>query len=356
MKKIFFSLLSLLFVTGVVTITSYSQNNVLLEFCTGTWCGYCPCGHEIAEQIQTAHPNTLVLAYHGIHSNPQGDPWVNFNGWQIIDLLGMTAYPSGVVGRRTGIIDRGAWTNMVNLQLNLQPGVSISVSKSYNPSTRILDGTIQCTALQNLTGSYNVSYVLYESNIIYQQTSYTGCPPGGPNYVHKWVVRSMVNGPTGELLNTGGSWNQGTTITKTLSTSIDTAWVAANCEFGVIVFLTTGNLATTSYVQQTKKETVTPVGIVHNHNSIPVEYELFQNYPNPFNPVTNIKFSIPKNDYISLKIYDILGNEAAVFWDGFLKAGIYNAEFDGTNYSSGIYLYRLKGSNFSDTKRMVLMK
>ena len=357
MKKIVFSLFSVLFVLGVVTIPSYSQsNNVLLEFCTGTWCGYCPCGHLIAEQIQTAHPNTLVLAYHGIHSNPQGDPWVNFNGWQIIDLLGMTAYPSGVVGRRTGIIDRGAWTSMVNLQLNLSPGASVSVAKTYNSSTRELNATIQCTALQNLTGNYNISYVIYESNIIYEQISYSGCPPGGPNYVHKWVVRSMVNGPTGELLNTGGTWNQGQTITKNLSTTIDTGWVAANCEFAAIVYLTSGSLSTTSNVQQTSKEPVTPVGIVPNQNQIPNDYSVSQNYPNPFNPVTHIIFSIPKNENISLKVFDMLGNEAAILWDGLLNAGTYNAEFDGTDLSSGIYFYRLVSSDFSDTKKMVLMK
>lgn len=357
MKKIIYFFISVLFIIGLVSNSSNSQsNNVLLEFCTGTWCGYCPCGHQIAEQIQTTYPNTVVLAYHGMHNDPQGDPWVNFNGWQVIDLLGMTGYPTGVIGRRTGVIDRGAWTTMVMLQTNLTPGVSISVSKTYNPSTRELNATILSTALQNLVGNYNISYVIYESNIVYQQTSYSGCPPGGPNYVHKWVVRSMVNGATGELLNTGGTWNQGQTITKTLSTSIDTSWAAVNCDFAMIVYLTSGSLSTTSYVQQTKKEAVIPVGIISNQEEIPKIYHLYQNYPNPFNPVTNIKFSIPDNENVSLKVYNVLGKEIAVFWDGYLKAGTYNAEFDGTNLTSGIYFFRLQSANFSDTKKMVLMK
>jgi hypothetical protein len=350
-------LFSILFILCIGTGSARSQgNNVLLEFCTGTWCGYCPCGHEIAEQIQTARPNTLVLGYHGIHSNPQGDPWVNFNGWQVIDLLGMTAYPTGVVGRRTGVIDRGAWTMMVNLQSSLSAPVSISVSKTYNPLTRVLNATIQSTALQNLVGNYNISYVIYENNIIYQQTSYSGCPPGGPNYVHKWVVRSMINGPAGEALNTGGSWSLGQTITKTVSATLDTSWVASNCDFAVIVFLSSGSLSTTSYVQQTQKQPVIPVGIKSNGNETPLKFSLSQNYPNPFNPVTNIKFSVPENKTVALKIYDVLGNEKAVLWDGLLKVGIYNAEFDGTNFSSGVYFFRLSTDNFSDTKKMILMK
>jgi hypothetical protein len=166
----------------------------------------------------------------------------------------------------------------------------------------------------------------------------------------------MVNGPSGEALNTGGNWSLGQTITKTVSTTLDTSWVASNCDFAVIIFLTSGSLSTTSYVQQTKKEPVIPVGITSGGNEIPFKYSLYQNYPNPFNPSTNIKFSIPENEKVSVKVFDILGNEAAILWDGFLKAGIYNVEFDGSNLSSGVYFLRLTADNFSDTKKMILMK
>lgn len=330
------------------------SNNVLLVYCTGTWCTWCPCGHQIAEQIQTAHPYTLVLAYHGPYNNPQGDPFVDFNGYQIVDLIGFSAYPSGVVGRRTGIINRDAWTAMVNLQQNLQPGVSISMTKNYNPVSRELTATINSTALRNLTGSYYLSCVIYESNIIYYQGGNSQCP-GGSNYVHKWIVRSMVNGPTGEMLNTGGSWTQGQTITKNLQTTLGSGWNASNCELGVIVYLSSGSLSSTSYVQQTKKEQIIPIGI-GNENRIPAKYELLQNYPNPFNPVTNIHFSIPKNERVSLKVFDLLGNLIAVINDGSLGAGSYNAEFDGSDLASGVYFYTLSTDEFNETKKMILVK
>jgi hypothetical protein len=330
------------------------SNDVLLEFCTGTWCTWCPCGHQIAEQIQTAHPYTLVLAYHGPYSNPQGDPFVNFNGYQIMDLIGFSAYPSGVVGRRTGIIMRDAWTTMVNLQQNLQPGVNITLNKNYNPVTRELTATINSTALQNLTGSYYLSCVIYESNIIYNQSGNSQCP-GGPNYVHKWIVRSMVNGASGELLNSGGSWQQGQTITKNLQTTLGSGWIASNCELGVIAYLSSGSLASTSYVQQTKKEQIVPIG-AGNEKQTPARFELLQNYPNPFNPVTNIHFSVPQREKVVLKVFGILGNVINVIIDGYLEAGSYNAAFDGSNLSSGVYFYSLSAGKFTETRKMVLMR
>jgi hypothetical protein len=89
---------------------------------------------------------------------------------------------------------------------------------------------------------------------------------------------------------------------------------------------------------------------------VPNDYSLSQNYPNPFNPTTNIKFALPKNGIVSVKIYDILGNLVNTIYDGYKAAGYYNASFDGSNLSSGIYFYKISSGNFSDTKKMVLIK
>jgi len=93
-----------------------------------------------------------------------------------------------------------------------------------------------------------------------------------------------------------------------------------------------------------------------NITTSPSEYQLFQNYPNPFNPVTNIHFSIPKDGNVTLKFYDILGNEVSKYFDGFMKAGMYNVEFDGSNLASGIYFYKIVADNFTSTKKMILSK
>jgi len=92
------------------------------------------------------------------------------------------------------------------------------------------------------------------------------------------------------------------------------------------------------------------------NNNIPDYYDLKQNYPNPFNPVTNIKFDIPKSTYTNLSIYDITGRKIDEIIDKFLSKGEYTQKWDGTNFSSGIYFYKLTTDDFSSTKKMVLIK
>lgn len=99
----------------------------------------------------------------------------------------------------------------------------------------------------------------------------------------------------------------------------------------------------------------TPTGISSN-TAIVKEYFLNQNYPNPFNPVTNLEFGISNPGYVSLKIYNILGKEVATVVNENLKSGTYRYSFDGSGLSSGVYLYKLQTENYSETKKMFLVK
>jgi len=97
-------------------------------------------------------------------------------------------------------------------------------------------------------------------------------------------------------------------------------------------------------------------GIKPVFGGTPVSFELRQNYPNPFNPDTKIEFAVPVNDRIKLVVYDILGKEVAVLINEVLNTGFYNVDFNAQNLTSGIYFYKLESGNFSDTKRMILLK
>jgi hypothetical protein len=356
MKKILFTLfliIALFYGTGQ---NSYAQTgfNTVLEYCTGTWCQWCPCGHEQVEGILTNYPNTVVLSYHGPFGS--SDPWASYSQG-MISLFGFNSYPSGVVGRRTGIITWGSWNNPVVLQSNtIQPGVSIAVNnKSYNSTTRQISADIVSTSLSTLSGDYYINIVLTESNIIYPQTGNSQCT-GGSNYVHKHVVKGMINGNQGAALNSGGTWNQGQSINTSLNYTIPSGFVAENCDINVLVYKQTGSIHTDSWVQQSKHESVVGVTGVGNQNNTPSVYSLSQNYPNPFNPSTNVKFSVAKDGNVSFKIYDIVGNEVVSYLDGFLQAGTYNVEIDGSDLASGVYFYKLTADGFTDTKKMTLVK
>jgi len=85
-------------------------------------------------------------------------------------------------------------------------------------------------------------------------------------------------------------------------------------------------------------------------------YSLSQNYPNPFNPATTIMFSLPVSAQVTLKVYDVLGREAASLIDSYKEAGSHSIKFDASNLTSGIYFYQLKAGEYIETKKLILQK
>lgn len=104
------------------------------------------------------------------------------------------------------------------------------------------------------------------------------------------------------------------------------------------------------------------VGVSEQSNvTVPVQFTLGQNYPNPygrspFNPITRISYSVPQSDHISLKVYNLFGQEVATLFEGVRQAGNYEVMFDGKGLASGVYLYQLKAGNFVVIKKLLLLK
>ncbi|HSL90576.1 MAG TPA: alpha/beta hydrolase-fold protein [Ignavibacteriaceae bacterium] len=102
----------------------------------------------------------------------------------------------------------------------------------------------------------------------------------------------------------------------------------------------------------------------HDQNFFVSDFELYQNYPNPFNPSTSISWQSPVGSlpagqagwHTTLKVFDVLGNEITTLVDGFKSAGIYNVNFEAPQLPSGVYYYRLQAGDFSQTKKMILLK
>jgi hypothetical protein len=338
-------------ISNTLVVTT-SPRNVVLEFCTGTWCQWCPCGDDEARHLAETYPNAVLLAYHG-----GSDPYQQFNGYGIIGQLGFSGYPSGLVDRRLGA--NNGWGSMftdAEYRMAQNPGATVNITginSNYDAGTRVLTVNATATALTTLTGQYKVNYVIKENNLVYPQTGNSYCP-GNSGAVHDDVVRNMVNGSAGENLNTG-TWNVNQTYPLTFSTTLNNAWIAGNCKFDIFIYKDNGAL-NVSEVQQGVSNTFTVVGINQQGTAIPRKYELSQNYPNPFNPVTNIHFAIPKSGNISLKIFNSVGQLVSTYFEGFIEAGNYNADIDASKFASGVYFYTLSTSEFTQTKKMMLIK
>lgn len=114
------------------------------------------------------------------------------------------------------------------------------------------------------------------------------------------------------------------------------------------------NVAVNMFVTAIENQGI--IGINSEQGVIPDEFELGQNYPNPFNPSTKISFSLPKSTLVKIALYDILGKETGILLNEYTAAGNYTISFDGSKLASGIYFYRMTAGDFTEVRKMVLVK
>lgn len=153
--------------------------------------------------------------------------------------------------------------------------------------------------------------------------------------------------------NAGINWSLINTIGSNITSYSDSNLIHTTIyHYRIYAYNQAGNSAYSNIAFDT---TFAPVGIINN-SQLPKEYNLFQNYPNPFNPKTNIQFDIPTSGFTKITIYDILGCKVIVLVNQELQAGSYKTDWDGTDYPSGIYFYRLETDSYKESKRMILVK
>ncbi len=112
-----------------------------------------------------------------------------------------------------------------------------------------------------------------------------------------------------------------------------------------------------SYLIKYKDELPSPTSIASdNRIDIPKEFALLQNYPNPFNPTTRIRYDVPRETKVVLKIYDVLGAEVTTLINQNMRPGRYTAEWNAGNFASGVYIYRMEADGFSSSKKLMLVK
>lgn len=194
--------------------------------------------------------------------------------------------------------------------------------------------------------------------------------PGGTAIMGKfYVIMGEINGGAGNDSvaiwdTTLNAWNykDGKPIrTNNLSGSVSASVTYCNNVPGVKIWCAGGSIqGQTTRPLDVFADTCllncgNPLTGIENH-SLPERYSLNQNYPNPFNPVTKISFSLPVGNLVKITVSDITGREVSVLKNEYLSAGTHEILFDGKNYSSGVYFYKLESKDYSDSKKMVLIK
>ncbi len=132
--------------------------------------------------------------------------------------------------------------------------------------------------------------------------------------------------------------------------------VVTNLRAGTATITVTATDVDNSRITTSFNVTTSGVGVEVAQTAIPTVYSLSQNYPNPFNPSTTIEFGLPTASNVTLKVYNMLGEEVASIVNQAMNAGYHTVTFDGSKFTSGMYIYRITAGNFVQVKKMMMLK
>jgi hypothetical protein len=263
-------------------------------------------------------PNELTQAFPLVFPTPQDTIYWEFAYTAPDSVLIDTLYSCGlsiVYDHIPDLLDRWNFGPKfpVVVVVNIVPVEYISFTSSINKNNVTLDWT-------TATETNNMGFEIERKQVLSPQSA-----------VHNenWMRISFVNG-------------SGTTTNSKTYSFVD------------------NNLSSGKYQYRLKQ--IDFDGSFEYSNIIDIEisspdiFNLAQNYPNPFNPTTNIQYALRSGQFVSLKVYDVLGNEVATVVNEEKPAGIYEVNYNAANLPSGVYLYQLKAGEFIKTKKMILLR
>ena len=232
-------------------------------------------------------------------------------------------------------------------------GWGLTTSQSYSPSNSFADSP---------TGNYanNTTRTLTLTTAI----NVTATPVVILSFWYKHTIDTLDNAYADVSNDNGATWQSAKFYNKTVGAwtreVLDISSLAAGSANLKLRFSMISNgsvVADGIYIDNIKLTgyNAVPTGIISG-NEIPAKFSLSQNYPNPFNPNTQINYTIALDGQVTLRVFDILGKEVATLVNEKQNPGTYSLNFDGSNLSSGLYYYRLESGDYSDTRKMLLIK
>ena len=360
MKHIVISVFVMLMFTSA--LFSQEDRKVLVEIFTNSHCPLCPTAHNIIDNY-LAGPNGDKISYIYYHMvYPYNDDplyWQSQAGSDARDNYynPVSATPQGWFdGEHQG--SSSGWAANLDNRVSFPSLLKIILSGTKNSNEFSINAELTRTG--SITDNDLLIHFVVVEDLYYD----------GRNSVsnHKHVMRKMLPNPDGQSFSI--NLNETKNIPQIIN--LDPLWDADS--LSVVVFVQSMG-SKTVYQSETISYSDLTVTSVGNNDELPTEFVLEQNYPNPFNPSTKIGFTIQQSPLlggdgrgglVTLKVYDILGNEVATLVNEVKPAGEYEVEFNVASlpgyvsakggYATGVYFYQLKTKGFVQTKKMLLVK
>ncbi len=341
MKFLIVLVSNILFFTSV--LFAQEERKVLVEVFTNSHCPLCPAAHNVIDNY-LAGPNGNKISYIYYHMvYPYSDDplyWESQEGSDARDN-----YYNPVPATPQGWFDGNHQSSTSGWAASLNNLVA-----TQSPLKIILSGTRNSTQF-NLNSQLTRTGDIPDNDLVIHFVVVEDVYFDGRNTVsnHKHVMRKMLPTPDGQSFSI--NLNETKDIPQTIP--LDPLWDADS--LNVVVFVQSAG-SKTVYQSETISYDELNITELNHTESVPAEFILEQNYPNPFNPSTTIKYQLSVAGLVSIKVYDMLGNEVATLVNKEKPAGEYEVEFDASNLTSGIYFYQLNATTYIETKKMILLK
>ena len=324
-------------------LQSQEERKVLVEVFTNSHCSLCPAAHNVIDNY-LAGPNGNKISYIYYHMvYPYPDDLLYQQSMEGSEAR--HTYYNPVAATPRGIFDgqiqgsTSGWAATLDNLVNIQSPLKIELS-GYTDLVRLfIDADV--TRTEDIIDNDLVIHFIVVEDVFYD----------GRNSVsnHKNVMRKMLPTPAGLQFNIALNETKG--FQQIID--LDTIWDIDSLK--LVIFVQSSG-SKTVYQSETISYNDLVVSAGNEIQSVPDKFVLEQNYPNPFNPKTIIGYQLPVSGNVTLKVYDLLGNEVATLVNEFNEAGSHNIDFYATQLSSGIYLYKLHAGSFIETKKMLLIK
>jgi hypothetical protein len=324
---------------------------------TSTTCA--PCYPADVFYFQTWLPNypgreqIITIAYHVWWPTPGNDPMYLANTApvqaRVAYCQGSPAYAPWMVidGSISGGSAYTTWPGIIETRFLAPSPIAIVLSGTRNGSTLQMNARITAEQAVN-SANWRVHWVVLEDSVPAPQNNGTTYVP----FTHDGVHRAMLPDANGSPITI----SQGQTVNVPRTITLAAGWRPEKLK--VVVFVQDNTTKNAQNAEVIEVGVLTGVG---DREEIPAVFALGQNYPNPFNPTTTMAYTVARESFVTLSVFNLLGQEVRALVADIRAAGSHSVEWDGRDDAgrevpSGIYLYRMNAGQFQETRRMVLVR